>query len=101
MPSYTLRLYSRLEGQTPVLEAEATATSWHGYVHVRAPGFDGAVSVDLGECWRRALAMDGGRFEGEATGLETNVKFGRTVQLRERFRVVIDVDGAAYARKTQ
>ena len=65
------------------------------YSVVRRPGFDGSITVRLEDAWRRVIEGRLPRLAAPVTGLETIVKFGKTMQLRESFTVVIEAEFGA------
>lgn len=93
--SFVLRLYrGRAATGDPELSVSGNGEEWKDYLRVRVPGFDGAVSVSLENFWSAVLGQRLESAESEVTGLETIVKFGGTMQLKETFTAVIEV---AYA----
>ena len=76
-------------------EAAATyendLTSWADYEGLRMPGFDGSYSLSLSGLWAEFFAKDHAAVEQVLTGYETIVKFGDTMQLKQAFRVTIEL----------
>jgi len=64
---------------------------WQDYQLLRVhDGFDGAVSLHLGDCWNTVLKNGLTSFTQAVTAKETIIKFGNTMQLTHDFTVVVN-----------
>ena len=65
--------------------------SWGQYERLRLPGFDGSYSLSLSGLWAAFFESGQTRVEQTLTGYETIVKFGNTMQLKQEFRVTVEL----------
>lgn len=64
---------------------------WGKYERLRLPGFDGSYSLSLSGLWAAFFANEQMPIEHTLTGYETIVKFGNTMQLKQDFRVTVEL----------
>jgi len=88
---FKLELYRR-DSELCVWEWEGVGEEWRERPSVSV-GVDGdSYAVRVADAWEALLAGDARRLDTVLEGLCTIIKFGRTMQLRERFRVVIELE---------
>ena len=56
------------------------------------PFYDESYTVRVSTVWVDLLETDENRIEQEVEGLCTIIKFGNTLQIREPFRVVVEIN---------
>lgn len=69
-----------------------TGAEWQLESTLSVPFYDESYTVRIDTVWVDLLKGDENRIEQEVDGLCTIIKFGDTMQLREPFRVVIEVN---------
>lgn len=75
-----------------VAEYLGTGAEWRLRFALRAPIGDETYTVRVDTVWVDLLQGDQDRIEQDVEGLATIVKFGDTMQLRETFRVVVEIN---------
>ena len=89
--SFRVSIYHRSSTE-PVREFDGVgADQWQRQPTLSVPFNDESYTVRIDTVWADFLQTDEDRLEQEVEGLCTIVKFGDTMQLREPFRVVIEV----------
>lgn len=73
-------------------EHEGIGDEWEVYSTLRIPFSDESYTVRIETVWVDLLEGQSDRIEKEVDGLCTIFKFGDTMQLREPFRVVIEIN---------
>ena len=88
---FRVNIYHR--GSTDSIHEHVGAgAEWQLESTLRIPIADESYTVRIDTVWAKLLQGDEDRIEQEVEGLCTIVKFGDTMQLRERFRVVIELN---------
>ena len=77
----------------PLREYNGTGAEWQLKPVLTVPVGEYSYSVRIDGLWVELLRGSETRLEREVDGLCTIIKFGDTLQLREPFRVVIEVEG--------
>ena len=70
---------------------ESELDDWARYEHLKLPGFDGSYSLSLSGLWGQFFETDHAPIEQTLTGYETIIKFGGTMQLKQLFRVTLEL----------
>lgn len=70
---------------------EGDLDDWKRYEQLKMPGFDGSYSLSLSGLWAEFFENGHVPVEHVVTGYETIVKFGDTMQLKQDFRVTIEL----------
>ena len=76
----------------PIREYVGTGDEWQLESVLSVPYFDHSYSVRIDCVFVELLRSSEDRLEEEVEGLCTIIKFGDTMQLREPFRVVVEVN---------
>ena len=76
----------------PVAEYVGTGAEWRLKSVLRAPIGEYSYSVSVDSVWVELLQGQQNHIEEEVEGLCTIIKFGDTMQLREPFRVVVEIN---------
>ena len=88
--SFRVSIYHRSSTES-VNEFHGVGAEWQLKSMLSVPFDDESYTVRIDTVWADLLQRDEDRVEQEVEGLCTIVKFGDTMQLREPFRVVIEV----------
>ncbi len=90
---FNLKIYngSSTKGK-PVFTAAGNGDYWKSYITINLPGFDGTIVLSLAEFWDKVLKVNLNQYQESIYGFETIIKFGDTMQLKELFIVVVEVD---------
>jgi hypothetical protein len=89
--SFRVNVYHRSSAD-PVADFVGTGDEWRLRSSLRTPIIDETYTVRVDGVWSDLLQGDQDRIEQDIEGLATIVKFGDTMQLREPFRVVIEIN---------
>ncbi len=89
--SFRVNIYHGVSTDS-IREYVGAGTEWQLESTLRIPIDDESYTVRIDTVWAKLLQGDEDRIEQEVEGLCTIVKFGDTMQLREPFRVVIEVN---------
>ena len=88
--SFRVSIYHRSSPES-VREYRGTGAEWQLKATLSVPFDDESYTVRIDTVWVDLLQGNDDRVEQEVEGLSTIIKFGNTMQLREPFRVVIEV----------
>ena len=88
--SFRVSIYHRISPES-VREYRGAGAEWQLKSTLSVPIDDESYTVRVDTVWVDLLQGDQDRIEREVEGLCTIIKFGDTMQLREPFRVVIEV----------
>jgi hypothetical protein len=89
--SFRVNVYHRSSAD-PVAQYVGTGDEWRLRSSLRTPIVDETYTVRVDGVWSDLLQGDQDRIEQDVEGLATIVKFSNTMQLREPFRVVIEIN---------
>ena len=75
----------------PIESHSGQLQEWERYRQLKVrDGFDGAVTLHLGDCWNTILNNKLSSYTQTVTAKETIIKFGDTMQLTHNFTVVVN-----------
>ena len=90
---FALTLYQGLDKsgtmvyQTKGIEKDIEDNQWFKF-----PGFDGVISLSLSSVWESALAHKHQYIEQRVYGYETIIKYNNTMQLKEPFTLILEIE---------
>ena len=89
--SFRVRVYHR-SSREPLNSFSGTGDEWMLKPVISVAILDESYSVRVSAVWAGLLAGESNQIEQNVDGLCTIVKFGKTMQLREPCRVVIEIN---------
>lgn len=78
-------------GRTPLRSFVGTGDEWKARPFLSVSHQEDSFEVPIGDVWAELLEGSQNHIDRTIVGLCTIIKFGQTMQLREQFRVVIQI----------
>ena len=87
---FDLKIYKGKRTEfNPECEVSGEGEEWAKYSRLSFPGFDGSIKLSLEDVWHHVINNQIESHQQQVEGLESIVKFGDVMQLKEIYTVVI------------